>query len=939
MNSIYIDANATNSKIIDSTTNNRWEYKINGGLSLPTGTNISVASSFINQKGVAGGSIEIEEDLEEDLVYGYYMSDTKYGVPNSGNLEDVEETYDDQDQRIGLNILAPFNFRQNYLNIFVNEGDVKAGGNYDNAKYAPATDRGNTEIPMPLMTLARTTCPTGENFTQYAQADYQSTGWSYAIPLLNKTTIKIKKGVYTLQKIADIITKQVNGLELPDNLAQTQFQEDKKNGQFNGILTNRNFARQVKVEHSQLGFSKTIEQTFTFTPPDGGAPEQKTTKETFDFHGGMSVRNHYFPKGSDTAVDNITNFESAGDGLEYTGAFTYNLTPAQFTNYQTNNSDAQRDANDFFRGSVRALTVSDNVIPSVFAVRPSFFEEGLDYMKQDKTSVILAPQYQDDGGANKGFRHFTGSTGIDSQKFAPSLFAYQSDVMAGLADNKIDDETGEFSQYCMMFENNSIVPPVNVNTVAGENNGEQPNSMYHNSFFAANSGTQPVFFNLQDTADFKRFEDINYFPNSAMTVGTTNFSITFDDTDRTSLYRMSHLHEPRRIPTNDKLGNENKSPSAECYYIQRTVNTFEDINRTVHTDLPTDYPDLFYFQTTADANQISANVDLVNNNLNTISSRLSGVMIRNWAMKTAQKLRTVDKPANKIDNYDDFLTFDEYFQTKQEAAQAWSTTIWAKLGFTYEQIQSDESFENHKFYNLNSEKLNGFTTDAGVSSSVIPLISTMYSKEVHGDDDSIFKTPGEKINTGVQFFNTSDVCIPNKRAEAVYNPNPTNPDADTFQVNRVYQYQNSFYDYAIMAMVETDGKAIQARSLPTLSKHGYFLITSNIGGNTDVVKDSSPVVLLDTVPKSNLANQDFIFNRNELTHTLSNPINLNSIQINILNPDLTNPILNPNSSVLIKIDYPIQKETVIRQDVLDQDAITLMEKQVQIELKNLSNVK
>ena len=88
MNSIYIDANASNSKIIDSTTNNRWEYKINGGLSLPTGTNISVASSFINQKGIAGGSIEIEEDIEEELVYGYYLSDSQYSVPATGNLMD-----------------------------------------------------------------------------------------------------------------------------------------------------------------------------------------------------------------------------------------------------------------------------------------------------------------------------------------------------------------------------------------------------------------------------------------------------------------------------------------------------------------------------------------------------------------------------------------------------------------------------------------------------------------------------------------------------------------------------------------------------------------------------------------------------------------------------------------------------------------------------------
>ena len=91
MASIYIDANANNSKVIDPTTNNRYEYQINGELQLPTGTRISVASSFINQKGIAGGSIEIDEDIEEELVYGYYMSDSTYGVPTTGDLMDVED--------------------------------------------------------------------------------------------------------------------------------------------------------------------------------------------------------------------------------------------------------------------------------------------------------------------------------------------------------------------------------------------------------------------------------------------------------------------------------------------------------------------------------------------------------------------------------------------------------------------------------------------------------------------------------------------------------------------------------------------------------------------------------------------------------------------------------------------------------------------------------
>lgn len=948
MNSIYIDANATNSKIIDSTTNNRWEYQINGGLSLPTGTNISVASSFINQKGIAGGSIEIDEDLEEELVYGYYVSDTLFGVPTQGDERDQEPDFEDADDRVGLDLYAPFNFVQNYLNQFCDEGAT----DYTGAKWAPHPSRGRTENPMPLLTTVSTISPyntaTNQNkFIQFASnREKESTQWSYAIPLLSKSTIKISKGVYTLNKLADIITKQLNGLELPDNVAKTQFEEDKENGTFDGQLTNNGFARKVRVEYSQAGASKTVSNKFFV---DG---EEQTADETFDWRGGMYVRNHYFPKGSLTQVNDIVNYEDKDEGLQYTSPFSFQLTQAQYQDYvSSGNSDTQANAMDYFRNNVRALTSADDVIPSVFAVRPSFFQKSIDYMKLNYTSVVLAPDFNDTGAfANRGFQHYPSTTDIKPIDFAPSLFCWSSDILA----NNLTTDKGAQSEFCYIFENNALLPPVNrFNPATGtEGEGLFPNTMYSNSYDRSLDNTGSALMLGKPIMDFVDLETRNFFPNNAMTVGTTNFNISFDTS--TSLFSLDHLHEPRRLPTYDKLGNKVDGASQECYYIQRTVNVLENLNQFIDNEGNnfTNYPELFYFESNVRGDQVVNNNDTVVNNLSTIAQRLSGVMMRNWAFTTAKKLRTIEKPPlgedlpvgdprfpnSKITHYDDFLTFDEFFRTKEEAKEAWSQTIWAKLGFTYEQICSSDSYEKVKYYNLNQETLGGFTTTAGFSSTVIPQVSTKYAnnKATSDPDDGIIQA----FNAGVEYFNTADMNVPNKRALATYDPSgDDSPDGKVVQVDRTYQYQNSLYDYAVMGAVETSGKDIQARQLPNLSKHGYFLITSNIGGNTDVVHDSSPVVLLDTVPKSNLANQDFIFNRNDLSHTLSNPVNLNSIQINILNPDLSNPVLNPNSSVLLKIDYPVQKETVLRQDILDQDAIEAFEKQVQIELKNLTNVK
>ena len=106
--------------------------------------------------------------------------------------------------------------------------------------------------------------------------------------MISKSTLKIKKGIYTLDKLADIINGQLNGSELPDNVAKTRFQKDKEDNKFDGQLTNGGFARQVKVEHTPEGFSGELK------PPKG-------VKEEFDFNGGMMVRNHYQPRGGITS--------------------------------------------------------------------------------------------------------------------------------------------------------------------------------------------------------------------------------------------------------------------------------------------------------------------------------------------------------------------------------------------------------------------------------------------------------------------------------------------------------------------------------------------------------------------------------------------------------------------------------------------------------------
>ena len=80
MTTRYVDLNCSNA-IKRNETNNRYTYKLNQGLELPTGTSVEVQNSLINLQGITGQSIEIEEDIEETILFQYYSLDSSIQAP------------------------------------------------------------------------------------------------------------------------------------------------------------------------------------------------------------------------------------------------------------------------------------------------------------------------------------------------------------------------------------------------------------------------------------------------------------------------------------------------------------------------------------------------------------------------------------------------------------------------------------------------------------------------------------------------------------------------------------------------------------------------------------------------------------------------------------------------------------------------------------------
>ena len=79
----YIDCNKSLSNDKDNIDNSQFTTQLKESITLPIGSEISIQSSFINQQGITGDSIEIEEDIIEEIKYMYYKTDTQNIIPNN----------------------------------------------------------------------------------------------------------------------------------------------------------------------------------------------------------------------------------------------------------------------------------------------------------------------------------------------------------------------------------------------------------------------------------------------------------------------------------------------------------------------------------------------------------------------------------------------------------------------------------------------------------------------------------------------------------------------------------------------------------------------------------------------------------------------------------------------------------------------------------------
>jgi hypothetical protein len=122
--------------------------------------------------------------------------------------------------------------------------------------------------------------------------------------------------------------------------------------------------------------------------------------------------------------------------------------------------------------------------------------------------------------------------------------------------------------------------------------------------------------------------------------------------------------------------------------------------------------------------------------------------------------------------------------------------------------------------------------------------------------------------------------------------------------DRTFNLNGSMFLASQSTPIISQSDNLLADNLPVLNTDGHYIVTSDIVKSLDSINGEDQLPILGVVPISSLSSQDFIVSFGDLIHSISQDTVINSIKIEILNPDLTPPFLQPNSTIIIQVTIP-----------------------------------
>lgn len=805
------------------------------------------------------------------------------------------------------------------------------------------------------------------------------------MPYVKSVDIFIRAGVYSIGEISDLVENQINGkyvnLKKDDDYYNDTITTKQSNQTYTGTLETSGIYTKVRPLDRQGGNEGKI--------PDeevDGAPttrlKQVCSMDTYNGNQRGSANESPFmyqdenptgkaqvgtpfndrysiPYVSDTITQSIDFKNSSNNNDTATGIPTYLLPYNDVPNNPR--TDLPNNTNDF------------NIIGTVKGRKPVLPDEDqLFYIPVHLYNQLIKMwKYSDTGGnsaTNNSYLYETGNWTINTKRMFRYMFQQKLNIYSDSVSSNNGNETANDGS------NRVNGAFIGLHTKV-KTNARSDHFKVVDGWAFAPVITDPTVSDCnieKKTMTGCSQSQYNYdIFSQGYYVGTPDFSFSYNND--MSAFTIQGLHQSKRMPSCDASGNPINSEGQTGLFLKRP-------SKQMAKDLVEPRRTINYLRVHGDDSafddrfQKSGGLDgfktKITNTLNQNESRVGGVAVYNWAYQTALKYGDIDPTTfrKKFDpddpNSDTYKVYDsdfthlwkfqDFFSSDEKMREAWEKTLWFRLGFTFDNLQNDTTWEKCPYYDLpinkysnegsplkaetqsnfyydpkynmyfNNEdfKLYGKTTNADIGVDSAPTISTVFN-------NSLFKyTPnpaqkdkgsGDSLNQIVRTYDNSDISQPlfvlqsNIDTSTFDDPSVKNALFNTTTTDMTttkYSYENSVYWCKTMTPVLSESKFIIATKLPQLSEQGYYIITSDIiDGYEDEVKEGTPIAMLGIVPISNLSNQDFITTKNDIVHTLQQAKNLNKIKIKVLNPDLTAPTLLQNSSVIIRITTPLPQNT------------------------------
>ena len=947
-NKLLINVNGQSSKIVTN-KNGIIKYTLEQPTKLNIGDVVTLIDSFVEERGLAEDTIQFEEDVVEEIRFLYYtqgdlrntqstQGDKPYDAfcadmefahfpsffpdGNSGsNLisEDLDFTANDPTALLKMDAYnAPMFPTWNYKSQPQGSGNQykNNGGTLEIEKFGiGATGVSASNGVKDMVTTGATGqyyymmeffSPVKANDTSNIIYSWQDADLvddigsvfvaqkSFMRPLYGATTITVPAGNYSVSALSDLINNQLNG----SIASATKTQET--------LLTERLYGR-------------TKEETFKITvPPFAGLFSSTTDLNTDPI-------SEYNPDSLIIGEDTHQPFQRRRGDVVTQFYFNSNITGnrvnlqcARYVNEAPNG--VPNTANTHAKYHNGALIQRYNGQPNLDPTDPTSntrtdFHNGITC---GDLQVISDPIYTSDKfrafNSNfymhlEGFRYFFENTNSqyftqdDStdfniiENFGPQDFPTLADLflcnvgLNGLKYFQQDPDKWNHGGYDVSaIANPDDYPWTYSNNpeeyifstlfgVSGQGDSARP--------FWENSTAETTAAGFDATLPVQK-------PTTQQFAGTTAIEVSFD-IGKTNRFRISNLHEP--------------------YKLQNiTANTGGSTGMGGQEATSLAYPAFFDFTGPVSGfinQQISPPCGIYP------VEAVGGIAVNNFSFNSVKSTKVykdlVDKiQANNVENmsrqmyrekliYDLFTKpYEDFFNSEAEAKTAWSKTIWARIGFTYEQIGSIADKLESVF---SFSEPNDTTTPSVFGVKAVKSVKQKGIITHNAYDNSFVPSSGGLgvANPYSQAVQTGKIPAPQSYGlrSAGCGVNQEETGNIGFQQNRINILSNT--------------QPITADDFPALNNgNNYLVIESDIVKPNAKDAKSNQTTIVGIISKEN-ANNDTLFHNTPIPFTVTQPKLLSTIEVRIRNPDgtlVSDDIVGKNNGFIFQVEKAIAPEAM-----------------------------